>query len=100
MRYPAAEKLEIIRNVEQSHLPAKLTLDKLGIPRRTFYRWVAPSSFANILTSARRICCHFSDTVRSDIEGIAWKVRQTMEWMAPAHRLRQTASAEERGDGR
>ena len=31
MRYPASEKLEIIRIVEQSHLPAKLTLDKLGI---------------------------------------------------------------------
>jgi hypothetical protein len=25
--------------VEQSHLPAKRTLDKLGIPRATFYRW-------------------------------------------------------------
>ena len=39
MRYPASEKLEIIRLVERSHLPAKRTLDKLGIPRRTFYRW-------------------------------------------------------------
>ena len=39
MRYPASEKLEIIRLVEQSHLPAKQTLDKLGIPRTTFYRW-------------------------------------------------------------
>ena len=39
MRYPAAEKLEIIRLVEQSHLPAKQTLDRLGIPRTTFYRW-------------------------------------------------------------
>ena len=39
MRYPASEKLEIIRIVEQSHLPAKQTLDKLGIARRTFYRW-------------------------------------------------------------
>ncbi|WBQ12929.1 IS3 family transposase [Hyphomonadaceae bacterium BL14] len=39
MRYPASEKLEIIRIVEQSHLPAKVTLDKLGIARRTFYRW-------------------------------------------------------------
>jgi transposase-like protein len=39
MRYPATEKLEIIRLVEQSHLPAKQTLDKLGIPRPTFYRW-------------------------------------------------------------
>jgi transposase InsO family protein len=32
MRYPAAEKLEIIRLVEQSHLPTRQTLDKLGIP--------------------------------------------------------------------
>ena len=40
MRYPASEKLEIIRLVAQSHLPVKRTLDKLGIARRTFYRWV------------------------------------------------------------
>jgi putative transposase len=39
MRYPASEKLEIIRIVEQSHLPVTRTLDKLGIPKTTFYRW-------------------------------------------------------------
>jgi len=39
MRYPAEEKLEIIRLVERSVRPAKWTLDKLGVPRRTFYRW-------------------------------------------------------------
>ncbi|WP_392665082.1 IS3 family transposase [Amaricoccus sp. B4] len=39
MRYPASEKLEIIRLVEQSHLPAKRTLDMIGVPRTTFYRW-------------------------------------------------------------
>ena len=39
MRYPASEKLEIIRLVEQSHLPAKRTLEMLGIPKTTFYRW-------------------------------------------------------------
>src|SRR5205823_305860 len=39
MRYPASEKAEIVHLVEQSHLPAKHTLDKLGIPRATFYRW-------------------------------------------------------------
>jgi len=39
MRYPGAEKLEIIRLVEQSPLPARQTLSKLGIPRATFYRW-------------------------------------------------------------
>jgi transposase-like protein len=39
MRYPASEKLEIIRLVEQSHLPARRTLEQLGIPRATFHRW-------------------------------------------------------------
>ena len=39
MRYPAAEKLEIIRLVEQSHLPVRRTLRQLGIPPATFYRW-------------------------------------------------------------
>ena len=39
MRYPASEKLEIIRLVEQSNLPAKQTLDKLAISCTTFYRW-------------------------------------------------------------
>jgi putative transposase len=39
MRYSASEKAEIIRLVEQSTLPVKRTLEKLGIPRATFYRW-------------------------------------------------------------
>ena len=34
MRYPAGEKLEIIRLVEQSSLPVRHTLAKLGIPRQ------------------------------------------------------------------
>ena len=41
MRYPASEKLEIIRLVEGSHLPAKRTLERLGVPRSTFHRWHA-----------------------------------------------------------
>ncbi len=39
MRYPASEKQEIIRLVEKSHLSVRRTLDKLGIPNTTFYRW-------------------------------------------------------------
>jgi transposase-like protein len=38
MRHPASEKLEIIRLVERSHLPIRRTLEKLGIPRTTFYQ--------------------------------------------------------------
>ena len=39
MRYPASEKREIILLVEQSHLPVRRALDKLGIVKTTFYRW-------------------------------------------------------------
>ena len=39
MRCAASEKLEIIRLVEASALPVRRTLEKIGIPRATFYRW-------------------------------------------------------------
>jgi len=39
MRYTQAEKMEIIRLVEESNWPVKRTLDELGVPRSTFYRW-------------------------------------------------------------
>jgi transposase-like protein len=39
MRYPAAEKLEIIRLVEGSHLPVRRSLARIGVPATTFYRW-------------------------------------------------------------
>ena len=39
MRYHPSEKLEIIRLVEGSHLSARQTLAKMGLPRTTFYRW-------------------------------------------------------------
>ena len=39
MRYHAAEKREIIDLVERSSLPVRRTLDRLGIPRSTFYGW-------------------------------------------------------------
>ncbi|MGR3815751.1 MAG: IS3 family transposase [Cognatishimia activa] len=41
MRYPASEKLEIIRTVEASHLPVKQTLAMIGIPSSTYYDWYA-----------------------------------------------------------
>ena len=37
MRYPA---FEIIRLVEQSHMPVRRTLEKFGILPGSFYRWV------------------------------------------------------------
>jgi transposase InsO family protein len=40
MRYPACEKLEIIRTVEISPLPVRRTLAQIGIPKSTFYAWL------------------------------------------------------------
>jgi putative transposase len=39
MRYTAAEKLEIIRLVEDSELGVKRTLAEMDVPRANFYRW-------------------------------------------------------------
>jgi len=39
MRNTQAEQMEIIRLVERPSLSIKVTLAKLGVPRRTFYRW-------------------------------------------------------------
>jgi putative transposase len=41
MRYTQAEKMEIIRVVEGSKLPAAHTLFELDVPKSTFYRWYA-----------------------------------------------------------
>jgi hypothetical protein len=57
MRYPASEKLESIRIVEQSHLPSKRTLDQLGIARRTFYHGttaILKAALKRCRTSLRR----------------------------------------------
>ena len=73
MRYPASEKAEIIRLVEQSHLPAKRTLDKLGIPRATFYRWYdryrdgGPEALADHRSRPDRVWNRIPDDVRRQI---------------------------------
>jgi putative transposase len=39
IRYEPEEKMEIIHQVEHSDLPVKQTLEKLQVPRSTFYDW-------------------------------------------------------------
>ena len=41
MRYSQAEKMEIIRTVEESKLPVRQTLRELDVPRSSFYEWYA-----------------------------------------------------------
>ena len=37
---PRTREARIIRAVEASHLPVRRTLDKIGIPKTTFYAWL------------------------------------------------------------
>ena len=39
MRYSQPERMEIIRLVEGSDLSVTQTLEELGVPQSTFYRW-------------------------------------------------------------
>ncbi len=77
MRYPASEKAEIIELVERSHLPAKRTLDKLGIPRATFYRWYdryrtgGPEALADHRSQPDRVWNRIPDDVRGQIIDLA-----------------------------
>ena len=77
MRYPASEKLEIIRIVEQSHLPARRTLDQLGIARRTFYRWYdrylsgGPEALENRSPRPSRVWNRIPEVVREQIKELA-----------------------------
>ena len=77
MRYPASEKLEIIRLVEQSHLPARRTLAQLGIPRSTFYRWYdryqtgGPEALDDIVLQPDRVWNRIPDDVRERVVTLA-----------------------------
>ena len=77
MRYPASEKVEIIRIVEQSSLSAHKTLEKLGVPRATFYRWYdqyqtgGPSALEDQPSQPGRIWNRIPDNVRDQILELA-----------------------------
>ena len=77
MRYPASEKAEIIRLVEQSALPLKRTLDQLGIPRATFYRWFdlyqtgGPEALDDRSPRPDRVWNRIPDAVRERIRKLA-----------------------------
>ncbi len=77
MRYPASEKLEIIRQVEQSHLPVRRTLEKLGVSRATFYRWYdlyqtgGPEALEDRSPRPDRVWNRIPDNVRGQIVQLA-----------------------------
>jgi transposase InsO family protein len=77
MRYPASEKLEIIRLVEQSTLPVRHTLAHLGIPRATFYRWYdlfqlgGPEALEDRASAPSRVWNRLPDEIRQQILDMA-----------------------------
>ena len=80
MRYPASEKLEIIRLVERSQRPAKWTLDKLGVPRRTFYRWYdryldyGEDGLVDRAPHPGRVWNKIPDNIRTDLLDMAFDI--------------------------
>ena len=77
MRYPASEKLEIIRTVEASHLPTRQTLKMLGIPSSTYYDWYARWTDGGVDALAARsprpksVWNRIPDKVREDVVDFA-----------------------------
>ena len=77
MRYPAAEKLEIIRLVEHAPLPVRDTLAKLGISRASFYRWYdryrhgGPDTLADRAPRAQRVWNRIPQAVRDSVIQLA-----------------------------
>ena len=73
MRYPASEKLEIIRTIEASHLPTRQTLKMLGIPSSTYYDWYARwcdgglDALADRSPRPRSVWNRIPDKVREDV---------------------------------
>jgi putative transposase len=77
MKYSASDKIEIIRLVEQSHLPARRRLEKLGVPRSSFYRWYdqyqggGPEALADRPSRPDRVWNRIPEAIRSQIVDLA-----------------------------
>jgi transposase InsO family protein len=77
MRYSPSDKTEIIRLVEQSTLPARSTLEKLGIPRSSFYRWYdnyqrgGPEALADRPSRPDRVWNRIPEAICSQIVDLA-----------------------------
>ena len=77
MRYPASEKIEIIRLVEASHLPVRRTLEQIGVSRATFYRWYdlyrsgGPEALEDRPSRPSRVWNRIPDNIRQQIVTLA-----------------------------
>ena len=77
MRYPTSEKLEIIRLVEQSHLPRRRTLAMLDILPSTFYAWYdryltgGPEALEDRPSRPGKVWNRIPDKIRGQIKDMA-----------------------------
>ena len=77
MRYTHAEKLAIIELVETSDQPVKRTLEELGVPRSTFYRWyeryrvAGAAGLEDQSPGPRRFWNRIPDAVREQVVDLA-----------------------------
>jgi putative transposase len=77
MRYTQAEKMEIIRLVENSDLSIRATLKELDVPKTSFYRWYhryqeeGYEGLADRGHTARRFWNKIPQQVRDEIVEIA-----------------------------
>src|SRR4029077_12413491 len=80
MRLPGSEKLEIISLVEQSHLPARRTLEMLGIRPSNFYRWYdryragGPEALEDKPSRPDRVWNRIPDDIRERIIAMALEI--------------------------
>jgi len=77
IRYKPEEKMEIIHLVEHSDLPIKQTLEKLQVPRSTFYDWyrryqeLGPNGLKPKLSQSDQFWNRIPDIVRKQIVELA-----------------------------
>ena len=77
MKYSPSDKTEIIRLVEQSPSPARRTLDKLGSPRSSYYRWYdrsrrgGPEALADRRSRPDRVWNRIPEAIRSQVVELA-----------------------------
>jgi putative transposase len=111
MRYTQAEKMEIIRTVEDSELSVRKTLEELDINRGTFYEWYRRyrehgyDGLANRKSSPRKFWNRIPDQVKQQVVEIAlehpeksprelaWHITDTQEYFISESSVYRTLKA-------
>jgi putative transposase len=111
MRYTQAEKMEIIRTVEDSEFSVRKTLDELDINRGTFYEWYRRyrengyDGLANRKSSPKKFWNRIPDQVKQQVVEIAlehpeksprelaWHITDTQEYFISESSVYRTLKA-------